>query len=154
MAERRDLEPDLYEIHKLTFPEIPFLAKEPMPSYATWQKTGTADAGYLANLSLLAIEDGRLLGAVEVFDNGDDVIFIGMTAVHPEARRRGVARQLKVELERRARAAGIRRIETYNDGTNERIRGLNESLGYVYNPPYVALRGPLPPPRESGAGVF
>ena len=103
----RDLEPELYEIHKLTFPEIPFLAKEPMPSFETWQETGTADAGYLADLSLLAIEDGRLLGAVEVYDNGDDVIFIGMTAVHPEARRRGIARQLKVELERRARAAGI-----------------------------------------------
>ena len=151
MAERRDLERDLYEIHKLTFPEIPFLAKEPMPSFETWQKTGIADSGYLADLSLLAIEDGRLLGAVEVYDNGDDVIFIGMTAVHPDARRRGVARLLKVELERRARAAGIVRIETFNDGTNERIRGLNESLGYVYNPPYVALRGPLPPARDSAA---
>ena len=123
-----------------------------MPSFETWLETGSANAGYLGDLSLLAIEDGRLLGAVEVFDNGDDIIFIGMTAVHPGARRRGVARQLKVELERRARAAGIRRIETYNDGTNERIRGLNESLGYAYNPPYVALRGPLPPPRESRPG--
>jgi GNAT superfamily N-acetyltransferase len=135
MAARMDLERDLYEIHRLTHPEIPFLAREPMPSFETWQATGTANAGYLADLSLLAIEDGRLLGAVEVFDNGDDVIFIGMTAVHPDARRRGVARLLKVELERRARAAGIVRIETFNDGTNERIRGLNESLGYVYNPP-------------------
>ena len=35
-------------------------------------------------------------------------------------------------------------IETFNDGTNERIRGLNESIGYVYDPPYVTLRGPLP----------
>ena len=88
-------------------PEIPFLASEPMPSFETWQETGMAIAGYLADLSLLAIEDGRLLGAVEIFDNGDDVIFIGMTAVHPDARRRGIARLLKVELERRARAAGI-----------------------------------------------
>jgi len=151
MAERGDLQRDLYEIHRLTFPEIPFMAKEPMPTFETWLKTGTADPGYLADLSLLAIEQGRLLGAVEVFDNGDDVIFIGMTAIHPDARRRGIARLLKVELERRARAAGIVRIETFNDGTNERIRGLNESLGYVYNPPYVALRGPLPPARGSAA---
>ena len=35
-------------------------------------------------------------------------------------------------------------IETYNDGTNERIRGPNESVGYGYDPPYVLLRGPLP----------
>jgi GNAT superfamily N-acetyltransferase len=149
MAERMDLERDLYEIHRLTHHEIPFMASQPMPTFETWQATGSANAGYLADLSLLAIEDGRLLGAVEVFDNGDDVIFIGMTAIHPGARRRGIARLLKVELERRARAAGIVGIETYNDGTNDRIRGLNESLGYVYNPPYVALRGPLPPVRDS-----
>ena len=67
-----------------------------------------------------------------------------MTAVHPDARRRGVARLLKIELARRARDAGWVGIETYNDGSNERIRGLNESLGYVYDPPYVSLRGPLP----------
>jgi GNAT superfamily N-acetyltransferase len=152
MAERMDLEPDLYEIHRLTHHEIPFLASQPMPSFDAWQMTGSADAGFLANLSLLAIEDGRLLGSVAVFDNGDDAIFIGMTVVHPDARRRGIARLLKVELERRARAAGIVRIETYNDGTNERIRGLNESLGYVYNPPYVSLRGPLPPARGAAAG--
>jgi GNAT superfamily N-acetyltransferase len=147
MAERMDLERDLYEIHRLTHHEIPFLASQPMPSFEIWRSTGSANAGYLADLSLLAIEDGRLLGAVEVFDGGDQAIFIGMTAIHPDARRRGIARHLKIELERRARAAGIVRIETFNDGTNERIRGLNESLGYVYNPPYVTLRGPLPAPR-------
>jgi GNAT superfamily N-acetyltransferase len=151
MAQRMDLEHELYEIHRLTRQEIPFLASEPMPSFETWQSTGSANAGYLADLSLLAVERGRLLGAVEVFDSGDDVIFIGMTAVHPEARRRGIARLLKIELERRARAAGIVRIETFNDGTNEPIRTLNESLGYVYNPPYVTLRGPLPPARGSAA---
>jgi GNAT superfamily N-acetyltransferase len=151
MAERMDLEHDLYEIHRLTRHEIRFLASEPMPSFETWKSTGSANAGYLADLSLLAVERGRLLGAVEVFDSGDDVTFIGMTAVHPEARRRGIARLLKLELERRARAAGIVLIETFNDGTNAPIRTLNEALGYVYNPPYVTLRGPLPPARGSAA---
>ncbi len=67
-----------------------------------------------------------------------------MTTVHPDARRRGIARLLKVELARRARAAGWRRIETYNDGSNDRIRGLNESLGYVYDVTHIVMRGPLP----------
>jgi GNAT superfamily N-acetyltransferase len=151
MASRMDLERELYEIHSITHHEIPFLTNEPMPSFETWLETGAADRGYLADLSLIALDGGRVVGSIDVFDNGDDAIFIGMTAVHPDARRRGIARLLKVELERRARAAGRKRIETYNDGTNDRIRGLNESLGYVYNPPYVALRGPLPTPREAAA---
>ena len=147
VAERMDLEHDLYELHMLTRGEIPFLAHEPSPSFQTWQQMGSEESGYLPGLSLVAVEDGRPIGVVEVFDNADQVIFIGMTAVHPGARRRGVARLLKVELERRARDAGIKRIETFNDSTNARIRGLNESLGYVYDPPYVKLLGPLPSSR-------
>jgi GNAT superfamily N-acetyltransferase len=153
LADRPELERDLYALDTLVHPEIPFLANEPLPSFETWQATGTGDPGFLPDLTVLAVEADRLIGGVQVYDNGDDVVFIGMTTVHPDARRRGVARLLKVELERRARAAGKRRIETYNDGTNERIRGLNESLGYVYNPSYVALRGPLPPPRDQGSGA-
>lgn len=143
-VDRRDLERDLYELDMLVRPEIPFIANEPEPSFEAWQAAGSNDPGFLPGLSLLALADGHLAGRIEVYDNGDGVAFIGMTSVHPDFRRRGVARLLKVELERRARAGGWNAIETFNDGTNERIRNLNESIGYVYDPPYVSLRGPLP----------
>jgi hypothetical protein len=32
---------------------------------------------------------------------------------------------------------------TYNDGSNDRIRALNESLGYAYDAPRIVLRGPI-----------
>ena len=125
-------------------PDIPMLATEPIPSFPTWQDAGPLNPGFLPDLTLLALEGGRVVGGIQLYDNAEAVAFIGMTSVHPDARRRGIARVLKVELTRRARAAGLRAIETYNDGTNDRIRGLNESIGYVYDPPYVVLRGPLP----------
>jgi GNAT superfamily N-acetyltransferase len=144
-GERADLDRQAYELHSATHDEIPMMAGQPMPTFETWLEIGGEGSGYLRDQSLMALEGGRVVGTVDVFDNGDEGMFIGMTAVHPDTRRRGIARLLKVELERRARAAGWKRIETWNDGTNDRIRGLNESLGYVYNPPYVALKGPLPP---------
>ena len=150
-AGRTDLERQHYELHKVTRHEVPTLAHDPMPSFEAWRDVGAADKGYLADLSIYAIEDDRLVGALDIFDAGDGAVFIGLIAVHPDARRRGIARFMKVELERRARAAGRTRIETFNDGTNDRIRGLNQSLGYVYNPPYVSLRGPLPAPRGVAA---
>jgi mycothiol synthase len=150
-AERPDLDRQSYELHSATHHEIPMMAGQPMPSFEAWLEMGGEDSGYLRDQSLMALDGGRVVATVDVFDSGDDVMFIGMTTVHPDSRRRGIARLLKVELERRARAAGWKRIETWNDGTNDRIRGLNESLGYVYNPPYVALRGPLPPARDSAA---
>jgi GNAT superfamily N-acetyltransferase len=144
LADRPDLENDLYDLDMLVYPEIPFIADEPIPTFEAWQAIGSKDPGFLSELTLLALTDGRLVGAIQLYDNGDGVVFIGMTVVHPEARRRGIARLLKVELTRQARTTGWQAIETYNDGTNERIRSLNESIGYVYDPPYVSLRGPLP----------
>lgn len=144
---RTDLERQHYELHAVTRHEVPTLAHDPMPSFEAWRDVGAPEKGYLADLSIYALEGERLVGAIDIFDGGDGAIFIGMMAVQPDARRRGIARLMKVEVERRARAAGRTRIDTFNDGTNERIRRLNESLGYVYNPPYVSLRGPLPAPR-------
>jgi mycothiol synthase len=150
-GDRTDLERQHYELHAVTRHEIPTLAHDPMPSFDAWRDVGAPEKGYLADLSIYALEGGRLVGAIDIFDGGDGAIFIGMLAVQPDARRRGIARLMKVEVERRARAAGRTRIDTFNDGTNERIRRLNESLGYVYNPPYVSLRGPLPAPRGAAA---
>ena len=148
-AARPDLDRAVYDLHSATHAEIPMLASQPMPSFETWMEMGGEGSGYLRQESVLALEDGRVVGTVDVFDGGEQIMFIAMTAVDPSARRRGIARLMKVELERRARAAGWKRIDTWNDGTNARIRGLNESLGYVYNPPYVTLRGPLPSPRQA-----
>ena len=77
-----------------------------------------------------------------------------MTAVHPDARRRGIARLLKVELARRARAAGCAGSRPTTTARTSGSAGLNESLGYVYDPPYVVLRRAAaraePDPASSG----
>ncbi len=143
-AERPDLERELYELEMSVRPEVPTLRDEPTPTFEAWVSQSSGDAGFLPELSLLALDGDHLVGSIAVYDNGDETAFIGMTAVHRDARRRGLARTLKIDLARRARTAGIRRIETFNDGTNEGIRGLNESLGYVYGPMLHWLIGPLP----------
>ena len=142
-AERPGVERAVYELDVLVQPEIPTLATEPTPSFEAWRAQVPGDPGFQPDLSVLALRDGRIIGAIEVFDNGEGTAFIGMTAVHPDARRRGIARALKRELARRALAAGWRRLETFNDGTNDRMRALNIDLGYVYLPRMVTLKGPL-----------
>jgi GNAT superfamily N-acetyltransferase len=144
-AERPDLARAVYDLDVLVQPEVPTLAIEPTPSFEAWQAGTTEDAGFLPELSLTALRDGRVVGSVLVYDNGERMAFIGMTAVHPAARRQGIARALKVELAGRAARAGWDRIETFNDGTNERMRALNADLGYVYQPCLVTLKGPLSP---------
>jgi GNAT superfamily N-acetyltransferase len=142
-ADRPDLERAVYDLDVLVMPEIPTLALEPAPSFEAWQQSASGDPGFLAGQSLMALRDGALVGVIQVYDNGDQSMFIGMTAVHPAARRLGIARYLKTELASRAARAGFTRIETFNDGTNERMRALNIDLGYVYQPRLVGLKGPL-----------
>ncbi len=146
LADRPELERAVFEVERIVRPEIPALAGEPDPTFEAWQADMTSDEGFLRDLCLIAIRDGAVAGVVQVYDGGDSKVFIGMTAIDPASRRMGLARALKQELARRAAARGYERIETYNDGANERIRALNESLGYVYLPRMVILKGPLPAP--------
>jgi len=143
LADRPDLEYEVYELDELVRPEIPTMALEPRPSFEAWHAQVGGDPGFVPGLSLLALREGRLVGSMLIFDNAEGTAFIGMTAVHPDARRQGIARALKTELAARATRAGWKRLETYNDGTNERMRGLNTELGYEYQPRHVSLKGPL-----------
>jgi ribosomal protein S18 acetylase RimI-like enzyme len=149
LAERPELERAIYELDLVVRPEIPALAGEPDPTYEAWQAEMTSDEGFLRDLCLIAVRDEAVVGVIQVYDDGEGKVFIGMTAVDPGSRRLGLARALKQILAQRAAASGYHRIETYNDGTNERIRGLNESLGYVYWPRMVILKGPLPAPASA-----
>jgi GNAT superfamily N-acetyltransferase len=134
----------IYDLMMRVRPDVPVLADEPVPTFEAWSADTIEDPGFMPELTVIAIGGGRVVGAVELFDNTGGAIYIGMTAVDPDFRRRGLARLLKVELSRRAKAAGVVRIETYNDGANTGIRTLNESLGYVYLPWRLMLRGPVP----------
>ena len=73
-ADRRDLERQHYELHAVTRHEVPTLAHDPMPSFQAWRDVGAPDKGYLADLSIYALEGGRLVGAIDIFDGGDGAI--------------------------------------------------------------------------------
>jgi GNAT superfamily N-acetyltransferase len=150
LADRPELARALYELSMRVHPEIPALKDEPTPSFEAWRGSTIDDPGYSPDLSVIAVDaDGSVAGALEVFDNADGTAFIGMTAVDPDSRRRGIARCLKEELTRRATAGGFHRIETYNDGANERIRGLNIDLGYVYYPTVLMLKAQIDDAAEA-----
>jgi mycothiol synthase len=68
-----------------------------------------------------------------------------ITAVHPEFRRRGVARALKATQIAWARQHGIERLRTQNDLTNQPIRRLNDELGYTPLPARITLRARVDP---------
>ena len=99
---------------------------------------------------LAAVEEGRVLGAVQLFcemrANGRHRAEAGKLFVHRRARRRGLARALLAELETVARARGLTLLlmDTRKGGEAER---LCESLGYT-------RWGEVPEYARSGDGTL
>jgi ribosomal protein S18 acetylase RimI-like enzyme len=83
----------------------------------------------LSGRLFLASDRGRLAGFATVAQEGD-VLHHGLTCVHPDARRRGLALSLKALIFDYARQQGVRCLDTGNRSNNEPIRALNRSLGY------------------------
>ena len=73
-------------------------------------------------------EDGRIVGYVCLWEVADEV-HVTNVAVHPDARRRGIARALIESVFARARAAGNRMVLLEVRPTNTEALALYESFG-------------------------
>lgn len=64
----------------------------------------------------------------------------GLTGVHPDYRRRGIAFALKIRAAEWAKATGKTLIKTQNDATNVGMLAINRALGYVQQPAMVLFK--------------
>ena len=74
-------------------------------------------------------EDGRIVGYICLWEVADE-LHVTNVAVHPEARRRGIARGLLESVFARARAAGSRLVVLEVRPSNAEAVGLYESFGF------------------------
>lgn len=74
-------------------------------------------------------EDGRIVGYICLWEVADE-LHVTNVAVHPEARRRGIARALLESVFARARAAGARMVLLEVRPSNGEAIALYESFGF------------------------
>jgi L-amino acid N-acyltransferase YncA len=97
----------------------------------------------LRDLSLVAIEGGRVIGYAICGLHDADTAGHWMTGVARSARGRGVALALKQTQVVTAKAAGWKALRAQNELANLPMRRVNEKLGYVTLLEWVHLTGPL-----------
>lgn len=118
---------------------------------------------------LVAVEDGRILGTVTLELQqrisltlgplGADQAHIRMLGVHPDARRRGVARALMMRCIEESRAAGKSTLTLNTTPMMEAAQAMYEDLGFTRGPDevhpdgFVLLYYSMPLGAPEGAGT-
>ena len=146
LAERPDLVQAAYEVEVETIGDIPVGPEAPTPrSFADWRAETIDVPGALPGLSLVALDGDEVVGwsGLVALGGEEGVAENLLTGVRRAARGRGIATALKREQARRAKAAGLRRIETTNDEANAPMRAVNARLGFEAEPVWLLVRGPL-----------
>jgi mycothiol synthase len=149
-ADRPDLLPGMYQLHREANADIPGLDAETTRSYDDWRAWEIDRPNRRHDLSFVAFTPDKVVGsaALMVLPAGG---FHGLTAVARDWRRRGVGRALKRTQITAAKAAGLEKLFTESEETNEPMRRLNEDIGFRPIPGMVVLRGPLVDAREGEA---
>ena len=85
--------------------------------------------------------DGRYVGESNLWASLEDPTFIwqGLTGVRRDARGKGVAMALKLHTVRYAKEQAKREIKTWNDVRNRPMLRINEAMGFVKQPVWIAF---------------
>jgi RimJ/RimL family protein N-acetyltransferase len=140
-AARPELAPKLHALVVEGLQDVPGALAEDVPTlehWLSWQQAPSRRPDFV----VIAVEDGEPLGYAQLHVYAE-VGYHGFTVAARRARRRGIARALKLELIRRSRAIGLERLITNSNVDNTAMRALNAELGYRPVPARVYFRKTL-----------
>jgi GNAT superfamily N-acetyltransferase/RimJ/RimL family protein N-acetyltransferase len=138
LASRPDLLPTLYELVVAGLADVPGDLARDGPSYETFL-TALEPPSRRRDFVVLAL-DARRLVAMASLNVYPPVGWHAFTTVACSDRSRGLARAVKLELIRRAKAVGLERLITQSNVDNVAMRTLNAELGYCPASPRLFFR--------------
>jgi GNAT superfamily N-acetyltransferase len=138
-AERPDLEPAMYELACIAYPDQPGRGASRLSPYETWR--GWCCDPNPPDACFLALENEKLLG-YGFLEEGEGHWTHGFMAVQREVRGRGIAGAIKRAQIAWAREHGVERLRTATETRLPSMRSLNDRLGYRLLYSEIVLRGP------------
>ena len=123
---------EAYAVWAECYPDMPLSPPIPAPTYEEW-----LDEEVCGPITLLALEDGRVVGAAALMERVDGLAEHGLTAVRRSHRGRGIATALKQALIHWAAANGYRELTTWTQDGNAAMQAVNLKLGYRPRPAVI-----------------
>ncbi len=139
VAELATREPDwqrrVYELEMLLTQDVPMPTAFHPPPFDLYVQREFNDPDFMPQWWVVAVNSDQLVGTSCVFKLGGglETVETGLTGVHRDYRRQGLATALKCQVMKRVQEQGVRRIITYNEANNPMYQ-LNLRLGFQPQP--------------------
>jgi RimJ/RimL family protein N-acetyltransferase len=111
-------------------------------TFEEWRERWVDSPTFIPEAFFVAIDrDGRWLGMSNLERQIEDPTFVwqGLTGTLREARGRGIAMAVKLRTIHHAQGMGVEHIKTWNAQTNRPMLSINEAMGFVKQPAWIAI---------------
>ena len=129
---------EAYAVWTECYPDMPVSPPILAPTYEEWLEEEVSGP-----ITLVALEDGHVVGAAALLERVDGLAEHGLTAVRRSHRGRGIAAALKQALIHWAAANGYRELTTWTQDGNAAMQAVNVKLGYRSRPAAINVSRPL-----------
>ena len=143
LADRPDLLQGMYEVAKVTYPEVGGYQAKQAESLHEWQLYHLGSPGTALDMTPVAIADGKVIGFATLVRRSDGrSAEHRICAVHPDWRRRGIATLLLQAQLAAAKDAALKSIIAWARGDHVG-QTYGTKLGFEQCAETIAFRGPL-----------
>ncbi len=140
-----DAERKFHEIGEVVGADVP-TSDPPTPTpIEVFRKRVLRNPNFLPDLHVFARDGDELVGISNLWQEATEGrVETGLTGVRREYRKRGLATAMKVYALTAAKAAGYRSTITWNEENNRGMLGINQRLGFVFQPGWLVIENVLP----------
>jgi GNAT superfamily N-acetyltransferase len=144
-AERPDAAAGMYEVAQEAYPDVPGEEDAELEPFEQWLSMDMQGSGDRPEATFVAFAGAEVVAYAKLSLSlaRPTVAMHDITGVKRAWRGRGIAGALKAAEIAWAKENGYERLETQNEERNEPIRRLNQRHGYVVEPGWITVRGPL-----------